>query len=94
MSALKEVKMEEVVEEPTKEEYVVSYLKSMISIEQAMEPFKEQRKGLRASYIENGRLSREEINMATKCYRMLKKNEDIDDLVEVFKTISKKVKGV
>ena len=86
--------LEERTETEKKEDALVMYVKSLATIESAMEPFKEQRKGLRASYIENGRLSREEINMATKCYRMLKKNEDIDDLVEVFKTISKKVKGV
>ena len=77
-----------------KDEALVMYVKSLATIEAAMEPFTEQRKGLRASYIENGRLSKEEINMAVKCYRMLKKNEDIEDLVEVFKTVSKKVKGV
>ena len=31
-------------EETTKEQYVINYLKSMISIEQAIEPFKEQKK--------------------------------------------------
>jgi|TARA_Y100000310_G_scaffold239067_1_gene242627 hypothetical protein len=86
--------LEERTEDEKKGDALVMYVKSLATIESAIEPFKEQRKGLRASYIENGRLSREEINMATKCYRMLKKNEDIDDLVEVFKTISKKVKGV
>ena len=77
-----------------KEDSLVMYVKSLATIEAAIEPFKEQRKGLRASYIENGRLSRDEVNMATKVFRMLKKNEEIDDLVEVFKTVTKKVKGV
>ena len=85
---------EERTETQKKEDALVMYVKSLATIEAAMEPFKEQRKGLRASYIENGRLSKEEINMAVKCYRMLKKNEDIEDLVEVFKTVSKKGKGV
>jgi hypothetical protein len=77
-----------------KEDALVMYVKSLATIEAAMEPFKEQKRGLRASYIENGRLSREEINMAVKCYRMLKKNEDIEDLVDVFEKVSKKIKGV
>ena len=34
----------------SKEEYVVNYLKSMIAIEQAMEPYKEQKKELRKEY--------------------------------------------
>ena len=32
--------------------------------------------------------------MAVKCYRMLKKNEDIEDLVQIFNTVSKKIHGV
>tara|TARA_R110000744_G_scaffold44498_7_gene99258 strand:- start:826 stop:1092 length:267 start_codon:yes stop_codon:yes gene_type:complete len=86
--------VEEKTETQKKDDALVMYVKSLATIEAAMEPFKEQRKGLRVSYIENGRLSKEDINMATKCYRMLKKNEDIEDLVEVFKTVSMKIKGV
>ncbi len=86
--------VEEKTEAQKKDDALVMYVKSLATIEAAMEPFKEQRKGLRASYIENGRLSKEDINMAVKCYRMLKKNEDIEDLVEVFKTVSMKIKGV
>lgn len=77
-----------------KEDDIVSYVKSLATIEYAMEPFKEQKKSLRASFVEDGRLTKEEINMAVRCYRMLKKNEDIDDLVHMFNKISKKVKGV
>ena len=77
-----------------KEEDIVTYVKSLATIEYAMEPFKEQKKSLRASFVEEGRLTKEEINMAVRCYRMLKKNEDIGDLVEMFDKISKKVKGV
>ena len=54
-----------------KEDSLVMYVKSLATIEAAIEPFKEQRKGLRASYIENGRLSRDEVNMATKVFRYL-----------------------
>tara|TARA_R110000851_G_scaffold309089_7_gene468377 strand:+ start:1168 stop:1434 length:267 start_codon:yes stop_codon:yes gene_type:complete len=77
-----------------KENDIVTYVKSLATIEYAMEPFKEQKKSLRASFVEDGRLSKEEINMAVRCYRMLKKNEDIDDLVHMFNQISKKVTGV
>ena len=76
------------------DEHVINYVKSLAAIEEAMEPFKEQKKSLRASFVEDGRLTKEEINMAVRCYRMLKKNEDIDDLVHMFNKISKKVKGV
>ena len=86
--------LEERTETEKKEDALVMYVKSLATIESAMEPFKEQRKGLRASYIENGVLTKEEINMAVKCYRMLKNDEDIEDLVEIFNTVSKKIHGV
>ena len=37
--------------EETKENYVINYLKSMITIEDAIEPYKEQKKDLRTEYI-------------------------------------------
>ena len=55
--------IEERTETQKKEDALVMYVKSLATIEAAMEPFKEQRKGLRASYIENGRLSKEDINI-------------------------------
>ena len=38
--------------EKSKEEYIVNYLKSMIALEEAMEPYKEQKKELRRVYRE------------------------------------------
>ena len=90
MSALKEVKLEETVditEEPTKEQYAVSYLKSMIAIEQAMEPYKEQKKDLRKEYIENGWLTRQDIWSAVKAFRLYEQDADMDDLNDMFETV-------
>tara|TARA_R100001129_G_scaffold181289_1_gene160372 strand:- start:1409 stop:1789 length:381 start_codon:yes stop_codon:yes gene_type:complete len=76
--------------EESKDHYVVNYLKSMIALEEAMEPFKEQKKELRAEYIENGWLSKEEIWSAIKAFRMYQKSADLDAVNEMFDLIEKK----
>ena len=76
--------------EESKEHYVVNYLKSMIALEEAMEPYKEQKKELRVEYIENGWLSKEEIWSAIKAFRMYQKAADLDAVNEMFDIIEKK----
>jgi|TARA_R100000426_G_C4817784_1_gene109176 hypothetical protein len=76
--------------EESKEHYVVNYLKSMIALEEAMEPYKEQKKELRVEYIENGWLSKEEIWSAIKAFRMYQKAADLDAVNEMFDLIEKK----
>ncbi len=76
-------------EEPTKEQYVVSYLKSMVALEEAMEPFKEQKKELRTEYVENGWLSKDDIWAAVKAFRLYKQAADLDELNDMFDVIEK-----
>ena len=76
-------------EETTKEQYVVNYLKSMIAIEQAMEPFKEQKKELRKEYMDNGYLTRQDIWSAVKAFRLYEQEADMDDLNDMFDTVEK-----
>ncbi len=76
-------------EEATKEQYVVNYLKSMLAIEQAMEPFKEQKKELRKEYIDNGWLTRQDIWSAVKALRLYEQAAEMDDLNDMFDTVEK-----
>ena len=92
MSNLKLVD-ENLSEEEAKEQYVINYLKSVVAIEQAIEPYKEQKKELRKEYIDNGWLSREDIWSAIKAYRLYMKGADMDDLNDMFDTIEKKFGG-
>ena len=73
--------------EVTKEERAISYLKSMMAIEEAMEPFKEQKKDLRKNYMENGWLTRQDIWNAVKALRLYQQNADMDDLNDMFETV-------
>ncbi len=65
-------------------QYVKEYIRSLVAIEEAMEPYKEQKRELRAEFRENGWLSTDEIRAAVKAYRLFKDNVDIDEVVENF----------
>ena len=68
--------------------YVKEYIRSMVAIEEAMEPYKEQERDLRAEYKENGWLNTDEIRAAVKAYRLFKDNVNIDEVVENFEMFS------
>ena len=79
--------------EVSKENYVVNYLKSMLAIEEAIEPYKEQKKELRTEFIENGWLTKDEIWSAVKAYRLYQGGADMDDLNDMFDAIERQFGG-
>ena len=78
----------------TKDEYVVEYIKALKAIEDEMEPYKEHKRDLRKNYVQNGWLSGNEMRQAVRAYRMLKKDDDIDQFSDFYDKISKKISGV
>ena len=77
----------------TKEEHIERYVKSLYTIEEAMEPLKEQKRALKGNYVENGWLSKEEISMAVKAYRLLKGEVDMEQLMDFYSTVRTQMKG-
>ena len=75
-----------------KENRITDYIKSMAAIEEAMEPYKEQKRALKGNYVENGWLSKEEISLAVKAYRMVKGDVDMDQLLDFYDHVSKTVR--
>ena len=71
-------------QDKTKEEYVVDFIKAFDENERAMEPFKEHRRDLRKNYVENGWLSKDEMKLAVRAYRMLQKDEDFSTLQDIY----------
>lgn len=63
---------------------VLEYIRSLRTIEDAIEPYAEQKRELKAEFKEQGWLSGDEISLAVKAYRMLKADQDVEDLVEMF----------
>ena len=70
-----------------KTEKMIEYIRNLNAIEEAMEPYKEQKRELRKEYKEQEWLSKEEISMAVKAYRMMKSEVDVEQLVKVYDSI-------
>ena len=70
-----------------KEHHMADYIKSMKAIEEAMEPYKEQKRELKTECIENGWLSKEDISLTVKAYRLLKDDVDIAALIDVYESL-------
>ena len=71
--------------------YVKEYIRSMVAIEEAMEPYKEQRKDLRQSYNDNGWLTKEDMRTAVRAYRLVQQDADIEELMDFYKNLKRKV---
>ena len=78
--------------EKTTAEHQADYLQSLQALEEAMEPYKEQKRELKANYVENGWLTKEEISLTVKAYRLVKNNlEDLDELLDMVEALRGKV---
>jgi hypothetical protein len=75
----------------TKEQLIVRYAKALDEVDRAMEPFREHKKELKASYLENGWLTKDEMSMVLKAYRMMKKEEDLGEIQHYVDLITKNV---
>ena len=73
-----------------RQEHVVNYIRALKAVEDEMEPFKDHKRDLKANYIENQWLTKEEISMAVKAYRLMKTEVDFDELMEYYD----KLKGI
>ena len=83
--------VEEVRDEKT--EKMIEYIKSLKAIEEAIEPYAEQKRELRKDFKEQGWLTKEEISMTVKAYRMMKNEVDIEQFGNIFDSLSKAARG-
>ena len=74
-----------------KEKHITSFIKSLAAVEEAMEPFKDQKRDLRQNYVDNGWLTKEEMRMAVRAYRLMKTDTDRDQLLDFFQHVKKTV---
>ena len=75
----------------TKEERIVDYIKSVAALDEAIEPFKEQKKALKQNYVENNWLDKDEIKLAMKAYKMIKDDIDLEQLMDFYETVDRGV---
>ena len=74
---------EKLQDEKSKEEHMADYLESMKALEEAMEPFKEQKRELKAEYVDEGWLTKQDISLAVKAYRLAKSDADMEELIDM-----------
>jgi hypothetical protein len=77
-------------EEPafkSKEQHMGDYIRSMKALEEAMEPYKEQKRELKSDYVDNGWLTKEDISLTVRAYRLLKNDVDIEALIDIYENL-------
>ena len=77
----------------TTEEHMADYIESMRALEEEMEPYKEQKRDLKANYVENGWLTKGEISLAVKAYRLAKDDTDMSQLIDMVEALRDKGVG-
>ena len=81
---------QQVEEQKSKEQHMADYIASIKALEEAMEPYKQQKRELKGNYIENGWLTKEDISLTVKAYRLLKTEVDLDQLIDIYESLRKK----
>lgn len=71
-----------------KQKYVKEYIRSLNAIEEAMEPYKEQKRELRTEFRENRWLTTDEIRAAVKAFRLFKGKISIDEVVDNYNLLT------
>ena len=74
----------------TTEEHMADYIESLRVLEEEMEPYKEQKRDLKANYVENGWLTKGEISLAVKAYRLAKDDTDMSTLIDMVEALKRK----
>tara|TARA_R110000824_G_scaffold99052_2_gene236012 strand:+ start:1185 stop:1436 length:252 start_codon:yes stop_codon:yes gene_type:complete len=70
-----------------KAEKFAEYVQSVAAIEDCMKPYRDQRKELRRNFMDNRWLSKEEISLAMKAFRLWENQVDFDNLAEVYQAL-------
>tara|TARA_R100000406_G_C3037784_1_gene105097 strand:+ start:278 stop:565 length:288 start_codon:yes stop_codon:yes gene_type:complete len=74
-------------ETKSKEEHIADYIASLKAIEEAMEPYKEQKRELKKEYLEKKWLSKEDISLSVRALRLIKDDVDIGALIDMYQAL-------
>ena len=77
-------------EAKSKEEHISDYIESLKAIEEAMEPYKEQKRELKKEYLDKKWLSKEDISLSVRALRLLKDKVDIGALIDMYDSLKGK----
>ena len=71
----------------SKEEHIADYIASLKAIEEAMEPYKEQKRELKKEYLDKKWLSKEDISLSVRALRLIKDDVDIGALIDMYQAL-------
>ena len=74
-------------ETKSKEEHIADYIASLKAIEEAMEPYKEQKRELKKEYLDKKWLSKEDISLSVRALRLIKDDVDIGALNDMYQAL-------
>ena len=74
----------------SKEEHIADYIESLVAIEEAMEPYKEQKRDLKKEYLQKEWLTKEDISLSVRALRFLKDDIDIPQLMDAYIALKRK----
>ena len=74
----------------SKEEHIADYIESLVAIEEAMEPYKQQKRDLKKDYLEKEWLTKEDISLSVRALRLLKDDIDIPQLMDAYIALKRK----
>tara|TARA_R110000824_G_scaffold181313_2_gene362063 strand:+ start:184 stop:474 length:291 start_codon:yes stop_codon:yes gene_type:complete len=82
--------VQDIRDSKSKSEHISDYIESLKAIEDCMEPYKEQKRELKAEYLDRKWLSKEDISLSVRALRLLKDNVDIGALVDLYDVLKAK----
>ena len=72
----------------SKEERIKQLVQSIRAIDQAIEPFRDQKRDIKKNYVENGWLDKTELKLLLKAYTFAKNGDfDLDKFVDMYKKV-------
>jgi L-fucose isomerase-like protein len=75
------------------EQNMIDYIRRLDEIEVQMEPLKEMKKALKEEFKEEGKLTKDQMSLALRAYRMLKTDIDLDDLLKNYALLRTALRG-
>lgn len=78
----------------TEEDHIKNFFQAMVLNDQAMEPYRDHAKALRANYADNGWLSRPQMSMILKAYRAHKGELDLEEFTDMFDMVKRNIHKV
>ena len=78
----------------TEQQNMIDYIRRLDEIEVQMEPLKEMKKQLKEEFKEEGKLTKEQMSMALRAYRMIKTDVDLDELLENYSLLRSNLRGI